>query len=67
MLQYMHHSVNGIVQSNLANTEPILSCLAVASHQSVNMFQNVDIFYYLICDVIGDHPEENKLAQIRCH
>ena len=42
-------------------TEFILSYLAVASQQSVNMFQMSIFFYFdLTCGVIGD-PEVNKI------
>ena len=47
--------------SSLAKMESILSYLAVASHQRVNMFQMSIVFYFdVACDVIRD-PEVNKI------
>ena len=51
-----------LVDSSLAKTESILIHLAVASNQSVKMFQMSMFFYFdLTCDVIGDL----KVSEIR--
>ena len=60
---YIHYEV----ESNLvANIEPILRYLAVASHKHVSMFQMLLFLFDLTCDVIGD-PEVKKsfLQQLR--